>query len=299
MCNFNLTDNKGVIDFDTKVNEDVFLFNSLNAILKAKRNYVVKMPEKGSTVVACMSGGLDSIANISILINEYNYTVYPFFINRGQTALSKEREAVHFFDNLFSEKYPNNYKKCLEISVDTPAKEYKDLLRDTKKKMSDVARMRNISYPVRNPIIFLTGAEYAYSLKSKGEDIKTIFAAHVASDFSYHCSQTWTRNMNVLMCQIFDDWEMQFISIPIETEFGNFFDKEVYVHYLDKYGLPIEKTRSCMKKFDKQCGDCPGCYDRRLGIQRAGVADKTEYLYEMSKDYPTYYAHEAEEKEMK
>ena len=104
MSNFNLTNNKGAIIFEQKINEDVFLFNALNAILKAKRNYVVKMPEKGSVVVACMSGGLDSIANISILINEYNYIVYPFFINRGQTALEKERESVNYFNNLFSEK---------------------------------------------------------------------------------------------------------------------------------------------------------------------------------------------------
>ena len=74
---------------------------------------------------------------------------------------------------------------------------------------------------------------------------------------------------------------IRFLSLPIETEFGNYFDKEVYVHYLDKYNIPIEKTRTCVKKFDIQCWDCPPCYDRRLSIKRAWVIDKTEYLYEM------------------
>lgn len=294
--NFGLINNENIFGFDKKANEDIKVLRWVEAIIKSKREYVVKMPEKGSAVLACMSGGLDSIANISILINEYGYIVYPFFINRWQSALKQEREAVNFFNKLYSEKYPSNYRDCLEISVNTPANEYKSLLRDTKKMMNDVERMKNISYPSRNPIIFLTGAEYWYSLKAKWVDIKTMFASHVSSDFSYHCSQTWTRTMNLLMCQIFDDRALQFISIPIETEFGNYFDKEVYVHYLDKYGLPIEKTRSCVKKFDIQCGDCPACYDRRLGIKRAGIIDKTPYLYEMSSNYPTYYTHESEEK---
>jgi 7-cyano-7-deazaguanine synthase in queuosine biosynthesis len=172
-----------------------------------------------------------------------------------------------------------------------------DLLRDTKKMMVDEERMNNISYPARNPIIFLTGAEYGYSLKSKGVDIKTLFASHVASDASYHCSQTWTRVMNLLMCQIFDDWDLQFISLPIETEFGNYFDKDVYFYYMNKYNLPIEKTRTCVKRFDKQCGDCPACWDRRVLIKKAGLEDKTEYLYEFTDVHPTYYTHDEEEKD--
>ncbi len=297
MSNFDLINNVGAIKFKGKVNEDATLLASVNKILKTKRDHIIKMPPRGSEVLACLSGGLDSVANIAILIEEYGYIVYPFFINRGQSAIKHEREAVEYFDEFFSKKYPSNYKKCLQISVNTPAKEYKDLLRATKKITADVDRMRNISYPSRNPIIFLTGAEYAYSLKSEGVEIKTIFASHVSSDFSYHCSQTWTRTMNLLLCQIFDDWEIQFISIPTETELDNYFDKEVYVHYMDKYGIPIEKTRTCVKKFDKQCGDCPACYDRRLGIEGAGIVDKTEYLYEMSVDYPTYYTHENEERD--
>jgi len=68
--------------------------------------------------------------------------------------------------------------------------------------------------------------------------------------------------------------------------------EELSIHWNNDGGIA-----SVVKKFNKQCGDCPACYDRRLGIKRAGIVDKTEYLYEMSVNYPTYYTHENEERD--
>lgn len=44
------------------------------------------------------------------------------------------------------------------------------------------------------------------------------------------------------------------------------------------------------------CGDCPTCWDRRRAYTDAGVIDQTEYKFDMSASYPTYYDHEQEEK---
>lgn len=283
---------KGKIKITDKENEDVNLLQNLDNIFIKKRDYIVKMPIKNQAVVACLSGGLDSVANIGILLKEFKFTVYPFFINRDQSALKWERKAVRYFNSYYKQKFPNQYKDCIEIKVSTPGLEYKDMLRDTKRQMTNISLMQNISYPARNPIIFLTGAEYAYSLNAKKVNISTIFASHVSSDGSFHCSQTWTRLMNLLMCQILNDWSFQFISLPIETAFGNYFDKDVYIQFMQENKIPIEKTRTCVKGSEIQCGDCPPCWDRRRIIKELGFQDKTQYLYPMSVNYPTYYSHE-------
>lgn len=205
-----------------------------------------------------------------------------------------ERAAVKFFNKFYHKRFPNQYHKCVEIKVATPAKEYKNLLRETKKQMTDIRLMQNISYPARNPIIFLTGAEYAYSLKAMGENISTIFASHVSSDSSFHCSLTWTRIMNVLMCQIFNNWDFQFISLPIEIKFGNYYDKDVYMQFMVENSIPIEKTRTCTTASKIPCGDCPPCWDTRRILKELNIQDKREYLFPMSKNFPTYYTHEKE-----
>jgi len=283
---------QGKIKFKDKVNEDPELLRLNSNLLKRRRGYVVKMPRKGSSVVTCMSGGMDSVANIFVLLEEYGYNVFPFFIKRGQSAYKQERASIDYYDKLFVKKYPGLYHKTLEIEVNTPGNEYKDMLRATKKAVDDVELRHNISYPSRNSIIFLTGMEYAYSLESQGIKARTIFGAHMSSDSSYHCSLTWTRLTNVTMCQITNEYDWQFIDIPIETEFGNFFDKDVYINYCNDKKFDLTKTRTCVKDHPIQCGDCPTCWDRRRAYKEAGVKDLTKYRFDMSEKFPTYYDHQ-------
>ena len=281
---------------ESKVNEDLELLDSLNRILITNRGFVVKMPERGESVVACFSGGMDSVVNIAMLMKEYGLKVYPFFINRGQSNYKYEKESANYFNAYFKKEFPEQYHDYLEIEVMTPGVEYKNLLRDAKKMVDDMPLRHNLSYPARNPIIFMTGMEYGYSLMSKGVIIKNIFASYVASDSSFHCGLTNTRLMNILMCQIINDWDWQFISLPTELEFGNYFDKNVLVKWGYENNIPIHKTRTCVKKFEIECGDCPTCWDRRRGFKEAGVPDLTPYKFDMSSTYPTYYDHENEEK---
>ncbi len=294
--NTTLFNHKGRIPFKGKINEDAELLASLDKIFKKKRGYIVKMPEKGSAVVACMSGGQDSIANIGILLKEFGLNVYPFFIKRGQSNYKQEKKSVNYFNKFYKKRFPELYHDVMDIEVMTPAKEYKDLLRETKRQVDDIHFRHNVSYPARNPIIFLTGAEYGYSLQGKGVKVNTMFAAHVSSDASYHCSQTWTRLTNLEICQILNDWSWQFISLPIETAFGNYYDKDVYIDWAYKNDVPIHVARTCVKNTDIECGDCPTCWDRRRAYKELGIDDPTPYRFPMSKKYPTYYTHENEER---
>lgn len=289
MCKI-INNESGRFRIADKDNEDVVLLRRLDQLFIEKRGYVIKMPPKNSAVVACMSGGLDSTANLAILMEIFGYEIYPFFINRGQSAHKEERAAVDYYNLFYKNKYPKLYHGVVEIEVATPAAAYKDDLRATKAAMADKERCKNISYPARNPIIFLSGMEFAYSLMNRGIMVKTIFASHVSSDGSYHCSQTWTRSMNLLFCQIMNDWEWQFISIPIETELGNYYDKDIYIKFCAEHNIPLKYTRTCVKK-GTPCGACPPCWERRNAFRELGLSDIPDeaYLKSMPPEMPHSY----------
>lgn len=284
-----IVNNIGEIKFSQKKNEDFKVIKVIDRIFRDKRGYVVKMPPKRSSVVCCMSGGADAVSNIFILMNKFGYEVFPFFINRGQSCYEWENTAINYFDKFFKKRFPNLYHYTKKIKVNTPASEYKDDLREVKKKYYQIERSAHISYPARNSIIFLTGMEYALSLRNIGKKINTVFVAHVASDTSFHCSLTWQRILNLETCHIINDYNFQYISLPIEIELGNYYDKDVLIKYCDENGLDLSKTRSCIKPNKTHCGVCPCCWDRRRCFLKAGITDKTKYLLPYPKKSEGYY----------
>lgn len=259
-------------------NENLPILKSVEDIFLNIRNYIIKMPEPGSPVVACFSGGMDTVANVAILMEEFGLNVYPYFINRGQSNYKWEKEAVDFFNNYYTKRYPKLYNKYVEIQLDTPPKFYKNNLRWTKNLNDDPDIRKKVAYPARNPIIGLTGMEYAYSMQSNGIFPKTIFSVHTADDPPYHSALTAIRLVNLLMCHITNDYNWQFISIPIEKELGNYYGKEVYVSWCGEHDIPLEKSRSCYSNEVSHCGICyPACINRREAFKKAGLKDKTIY----------------------
>lgn len=282
--------NTGTGHLQQKREEDWAIIQQIENRFKVKRGHVIKMPKAGSSVVACMSGGLDSTANIGMLLEKFKLEVYPFFIKRKQSNLPWELKSRDFFDAYFKKRWPSLYHPVLEIELETPGWSYKNMLRDTKNLKDDPELRRRNTYPARNPVMFLTGLEYAYSLQSKGVCPKSVFVAEQADDFSVHGSLTYLRQINDLWCWLTSDWSWQLISIPIEKEFDNYCGKEFYVKYGHEIGLPLEKTRSCCNKEEVQCGICPmACIDRRKAFLKAGVEDKTKYQHplpeEVSKEF--------------
>lgn len=258
--------------------EDMSLLWSLNQFFMRKREKIVMMPKKGTPVVACLSGGLDSVANIAVLLDRFGLEVFPYFINRNQTNLRWEKKAVERLSEWFKSRYPDQFHMPLEIKIETPGRAYKNLLRATKMMQDDVQYRTDVSYPARNPILFLTGAEYAYSLQSQGYNIKHVFFAQQADDWARHGSLTAIRSLNQYWCHITGDWDWEFISIPIEYEFGNHYGKEGLLRYADHIGVPLEWTVSCCKDQVQQCGQCRmACYDRRMAFKKARIEDKTAY----------------------
>jgi len=255
--------------------EDFELLDSIDKFFKKKRGHIFEIPKAGTTVAVGISGGLDSIANLVILMERFKLKVYPFFINRGQTAYEQEKKAIAWYEKYFNKKYPNLYTKCIEIKVNTPASEYKDMFRRIKNNATD----KNIAYAGRNSILYLTGAEYAYSLKDKGINIKTLFTSHLSVIDIYSCSLTWCRVTNLAICQMFNDYEWQLTSIPIERELGNCYSKEIWIAYCDENNIPLEYTRSCWSNNDLHCGKCKSCIERIEAFEIAKIEDKTQYEF--------------------
>lgn len=264
--------NNFLVNLEDKINEDIDLINLIGEFFFKKRGYVIKMPTPGTPVCVCMSGGLDSTSTISILLDKFKLKVYPFFVNRGQSNYTYEKNAVKYFDEYFAKQYPDLYNECFEIELDTPSLSYKKML-------TEELKSGHVGYPARNTMIFLAGAEYAYSLKSEGISITTIFGATVISDTLFHSSLTWTRVTNLAICQFLNNYDWQLLSLAIEKELGNSYDKDVLIRYCNKIEIPLEFTRTCTEGSEIQCGKCICCYDRRRCFREAGVEDKTEYLY--------------------
>lgn len=238
--------------------------------LSKLRGYVSKLP-KNKKVVVVFSGGLDSVSIVARCIKEYNLEVFPISIIRGQANYEYEQKAVKFYDKLFSKRFPDSYNKCFEIQLDTPSKSYKHML-------TEKLKSNHVGYPARNTMIFLAGAEYAYSLRSKNINISTIFGASVVSDTLFHSSLTWARVTNLAICQFLNDYNWQLLSLAVEKELGNSYDKDILIRYCNKIGIPLENTRTCTEKSKTQCGICICCYDRRRCFQDAQIKDKTKYL---------------------
>ncbi len=80
--------------------EDNFVLEMAEEILKKKRGYVIKIPEPKDPVVACISGGLDSVCNLEILMGEFDFNVYPYFLNRKQSNYQYEKNQWNFIINI-------------------------------------------------------------------------------------------------------------------------------------------------------------------------------------------------------
>lgn len=278
--------NSNIIDRKTmELKEDIPLLLSIEKILKKKRGYIVKIPKPNEPVITCLSGGLDSVSNIVILLEELKLQVYPFFVNRGQSNYQWEKKAVDFYDRFFSRKYSKLYHHCLEIKSDVPGRAYKKDLIVTKSLDDNPLLRKRATYPARNPIIFLIGLEYGYSLQHKMIYPKTILAATHTEDGAYHSCLTSLRCQNLVMCHITGDWSWQFTSIPLEKEFGNYYGKARMLKFAHQCGVPLEYTRSCTGKDKLQCGLCTmACMDRRLSFRKAGILDKTKYANRFPKN---------------
>ena len=146
----------------------------ITRFLMEDRGYVFEEP-RGEIVILLLSGGLDSVALIDLVINAWDVRVIPLFFNRNQKNLVHEKASVEFFYDFYRERYPSNMLELVELEIEIPSR--------TNKKFLDRTRQHYFGLPMRNATMWNNAVAQAVYLSGKyGEQIRTILVGSVVED---------------------------------------------------------------------------------------------------------------------
>ncbi|GAH77923.1 unnamed protein product [marine sediment metagenome] len=96
---------------------------SYNSMMLADGNKLEFLRDQ--KIVVTWTGGLDSTSLIALLLLEYNCTVLPLFVARGQKNYEEERASIEHFSKKFSRKF-KSFHDTFEVNVPVPAKAFKE-----------------------------------------------------------------------------------------------------------------------------------------------------------------------------
>lgn len=265
--------------------EDFKVLKQIENILKTKRGYVFRMPAKNKPVILQISGGIDSISMVSLLIEKFGLIVYPLYINRGQERVKNELKSLVYFDKFFKKKYANNYRSVFILNTKIPPWEIRKTI--IKFGTQTVTKNSNRRWGIfsYSSLLASFSAQYAEYLElEKIAKIRTIFCAAVEGDGSYvaHHTLTAMRGVTLNLCTQTNDYSWQFTSPLIEKELKMFQGKEDLIIFGTGCGLPLYKTWSCYKNHQFHCGVCDSCSGRKLAFRNAKIKDQTFYLSDHS-----------------
>jgi len=263
--------------------EDPDLLKSLSNILKKKRGHVFKMPAPNTPVIVFMSGGIDTITIIAILMEEFGLQVYPVYFDLGFPQSKYDKKSVFFFTDYYLKKYPKLFHSPMEISLTFPAKQMaKHILPNSGNIFIDKSINHRRGVPFSPAIFAYNAVHYAISLREgKSIEVNTIFGGILPSNIDWYSYESLTthRSINLDICVSLNDYSWQYTSLPIEKELGFNLQKQDLISWGHKYGLPLEKTRTCNVKREHQCGVCDICIVRKKAFKLAKVKDNTFYLF--------------------
>lgn len=237
-------------------------------LLEKKRGEVMS-DVRNKNVVLVMSGGLDSTVAADVLMGDYGCGVFPLFIDRGQTNISRELAALRRISGFYFGRYPGMFQKPEKIELPIPPPEIKDGLQEYK-----LAH----GHPMRDSTILNAGVQYAASL---GKGVKTVLNASIIGDDATsfaHNSLVALRAQMLNTCQHMDDWDWTVSSIWVDPLLEGIKDKSKVIAEGVRRGLPLKDTWTCWRAGEEHCGECGTCLNRKKGFEKAGCDDPTEYL---------------------
>ena len=240
--------------------------NFFEKILLQKRGWISKWPKRA---VFLYSGGMDSTITIARLLEERRMEIFPLFVNRGQSNLKHERQAVQFFEKYFKIRYGALFHNLVEVAVNIPPIEIKNQLKEYSAKFG---------YPLRNNTLQMIGVQYAVSLWWKlNQSVNSVFCAQIDDDPFPHSKLIALRATTVMVCQSLNEWNWQITSPNIDSilEKAKIGKKEM-IRWAYDHNLPLEKTRSCYSDKETPCGVCLACRKRRQAFRDAGFLGTTE-----------------------
>lgn len=266
--------------------EDPEVLQSVNSIFRRKRGYVFRMPKKGSKVISLMSGGLDTTVVTALLLDKYQFEVYPIHFIRTLPAANPKSMArsVDFFSDLFKKKYGSRFHDVIKLPLQFPAKKTETAILSVGQVILNNKTGQRKGIPFQPSAFAHEIVNYIYTLNLKEQKaIRTIFAATLVSNTNWFAYETLTayRVLNLEVCTMLSDFSWQITAFPIERELGWCMDKQDLIREGIRLNLPLEHTFTCQKDFRYQCGRCIVCIQRRIGFKEAGINDKT--IYESSR----------------
>jgi len=206
-------------------------------------------PENRSCILL-FSGGIDSTILLYLLKN-FNFVINVLTINYADRN-PKELEACK---KIVSMTKPRNY---IEISLDF-MRESITLYQLNGNNMMKAILENLPSYyiPARNIIFLSIAAYYAEFL-----DSRFIFTGHVKEDVSIlpDVNESFINKMNEILR--FGTYAGREGKLKIMLPFAKLTKRDL-VDLALKYNVPLEYTWSCHESFEKHCGKCRGCLERK------------------------------------
>lgn len=269
---------------DARPLEDKKVITDIENFFIKKRGHVIKIPQKNTSVILLLSGGLDTSILWDILMRKYHLNVYPLFLRRGQIRMPLEEKSVDFFAKFYSNQYPMLYHKPQKLTALIPPLEIRwKITRYGRLEIKKTPKTL-LGIPTYSSLLVNYAVQYAYFLEvNKKIKIRNIFCSFMPIDgtnFKYETLTALRSNMYNI-CNLTNDYSWQFTSLPLEKELGFFFEKETLIKWAKKYNLPIEKSNSCIKYSYYHCGTCGYCLFRKKSFKESSIYDKTIYLSDL------------------
>lgn len=211
------------------------------------------------------SGGMDSTALLKKLIGEKpSEELWLLSFNYGSKHNESEGRSADFFSKKHKLKHLRvglDFMALLNShllsSGEIPEGHYKD------------ANMKKTVVPFRNGVMLSVATAIAAS-----SEIDTIYLANHFGDHAVYpdCRKKFIES--------FADAAFYgtYNNIEIMSPFCDSTKDEIISQNINYFDDDIQKTWSCYKGGEVQCGRCATCFERREAFYLAGVEDKTEYI---------------------
>ncbi|MBI3576954.1 7-cyano-7-deazaguanine synthase [Candidatus Gottesmanbacteria bacterium] len=257
----------------------------VDRFLMQKRGYVFRLPKPGKPVIFQLSGGIDSVTTIAMMMEDYGLAVYPVFLRRGQNRVKREEASVDYFNAYFLHRCPTLFHPVFKMETRIPPLEIRKVIIGHASEKITKNSERRWGIPMYASLLTGYSVQYAYYLEeTTGMVIRTILCAAVSADAIQmaHHSLTGLRGILFDICSQTNDFRWQFTSPHIEPEMGRYAGKESIVRWGREHDIPMHKTWSCYYKGLLHCGRCDGCGARKHAFTLARLSDQTVYENELS-----------------
>ncbi len=244
---------------------------AIDAILRRERGYVFDVPH-GEDVVALVSGGLDSVLMIDLVIDEWRCRVHPLFVRRGARAGPYEEAAFDRYCALFRERFGDRVAEPIKLDADVPPRSLKPHF--------PAERIDAVGHPMRNAVLQSLAVMTAVALNGRdGLSIRTVFSGSVAEDATGpELGILSLRVQTLSTCIHLGEWTWQVTSPMTEpTVRPRPLDDRDLISRAVRREIPLQFTRSCFGAAPRADGICTACVKRRRAFEAAGVPDPAEY----------------------